>query len=398
MWRSGTPLTPLLVGALALTDFILGNMMAWTDSRLDDAKRCQSIGYPNSWSQVTRILALRLDNLGDVIMTGPALRAIKETLPQVHLTLLASPSGAQAAALLPWIDRVLSWRVLWQDLGQPPLDPAREWQLIATLQECQFDAAIIFTSFSQSPYPAGFVCQLAGIPLRLGESAEADPFSLTTTVQFAAQELHQVERNLQLIEAVGFQVSDRHLCIKIPEAVNAAVTQLLSQHGLAPEAPFLLLNPWTSCQSRTYSGERFAIACRGLAELTHLPVVVTGVEKDRSYCTTVLKILGKWAIDLVGKTTFAELADLIARAKLVISNNTSAMHLADATQTPSVILFSGTELESQWRPRNSPTHLLRQPTSCSPCYAFTCPYDLECLDISPEYIVDAGLQLLGYSI
>jgi ADP-heptose:LPS heptosyltransferase len=360
-------------------------------------KDVSQLSIPNPWTQVARILALRLDNMGDVIMTGPALRAIKETLPQVHITLLASPSGAQSAALLPWIDSVLSWRVLWQDLGKLPLEPVREWQLISKLWECQFDAAIIFTSFSQSPHPAGFVCQLAGIPLRLGESAESNPFSLTTTVQFAAQELHQVERNLQLIEGVGYQVGDRHLQIEIPEAVKAAVTQLLNQNGLSQGAPFLLLNPWTSCQSRTYSGKRFAIACRSLAELTQLPVVVTGVEKDRSHCGTVLQILEKWAIDLVGKTTFAELAALIARAKLVISNNTSAMHLADATQTPSVILFSGTELESQWRPRNSPTHLLRQPTPCSPCYAFTCPYDLECLDIPPKDIVNAGLELLGYS-
>jgi len=61
---------------------------------------------------------MRLDNIGDVIMTSPALRAIKENLPDCRITLMASPSGAQAAPLLPWVDEVLPWRVLWQDLGQ----------------------------------------------------------------------------------------------------------------------------------------------------------------------------------------------------------------------------------------------------------------------------------------
>jgi len=107
-----------------------------------------------------------------------------------------------------------------------------------------------------------------------------------------------------------------------------------------------------------------------------------------------LEALGDRGLDLVGKTSLSDLVALIASAQLLLSNNTSTMHIADATQTPSVILFSGTELECQWRPRRTPAILLRRPTPCSPCYDFTCPYQLECLDIEPEAVVNAGLQLL----
>ena len=79
-----------------------------------------------------------------------------------------------------------------------------------------------------------------------------------------------------------------------------------------------------------------------------------------------------------------ELATLIAGAKLVLTNDSLPMHLADATCTLSVILYSGTEYESQWQPRHSPFRLLRRPTPCSPCYAFTCPYNMECLAIPPR--------------
>src|SRR4051794_33577674 len=71
----------------------------------------------NEWLAARNILAIRPDNVGDVIMLGPALRAIKETSPGGRLTLLASTGGATAAALLPWVDEVLPWRTLWQDLG-----------------------------------------------------------------------------------------------------------------------------------------------------------------------------------------------------------------------------------------------------------------------------------------
>jgi ADP-heptose:LPS heptosyltransferase len=123
-------------------------------------------------------------------------------------------------------------------------------------------------------------------------------------------------------------------------------------------------------------------------------VVVTGVEKDRDRASPLIQALGHCAVDLIGKTSLSELADLVAQAQLVLTNNTSTMHIADATQTPMVVLFAGTERESQWCPRHAPVRLLRRPTVCSPCYAFTCPYNLECLDIPPETVVAAALELL----
>uniref|UniRef100_B8HNV5 Glycosyl transferase family 9 n=1 Tax=Cyanothece sp. (strain PCC 7425 / ATCC 29141) TaxID=395961 RepID=B8HNV5_CYAP4 len=348
----------------------------------------------STWVAVKKLLVLRLDNIGDVIMTSPVLQALKQNLPQVHLTLLASPGGSLAAPLLPWIDQVIPWRTLWQDLGSLDFNPDREWQLIKTLANEQFDAAIILTSFSQSPHPAALVCQLAGIPLRLGESKETGGEVLTHEITSAPDQLHQVDRNLRLIESVGFEVSERSLMISIPATAQQSINQLLKTHGLGIDTPYLLLNPRTSCPSRNYEPLRFAIAADRLAQITGYPVLVTGVENDRKSCEQLLEILGDRGIDLIGKTNLSELAALVSRASLLLSNNTSTMHLADATGTPSVILFAGTELEGQWQPRSCPLRLLRRPTPCSPCYAFTCRYELECLDIEPEEVVAAGLELL----
>jgi len=323
---------------------------------------------------------MRLDNIGDVIMTSPALRSIKENLPEAKLTLMASPGGSSAASLLPWVDEVIPWRVLWQDLGQLTFNPAREWELVERLRG--FDAVIIFTSFSQSPHPAALVSCLAGIPLRLGESKETGGAILSHEIVAAPDELHQVERNLRLIESVGFEVRDRSLSIRYPNI------KIIDQ-------PYIVLNPWTSCQSRNYDAKRFAIAAGQLAEITGWKVAVTGVEKDRDRAGIVMEVLDHSALDLIGKTSLPELAALIANAELMLSNNTSTMHIADATRTPSVIMFAGTELECQWQPRSGSTRLLRQPTECHPCYAFQCSYDLECLDIEPDEIVQSSLELLS---
>jgi ADP-heptose:LPS heptosyltransferase len=331
-------------------------------------------------------------------MTGPALRALRETLPDVRLTLLASPGGAHAAPLLPWLDDVIAERVLWQDLGHLPFDPGREQALAARLRDGQFDAAIIFTSFSQSPHPPAFLCQLAGIPLRLGASKEQGGDVLTHEQPSPPDDLHQVERNLQLLEFAGLAINDRSLSLHItPDAVQDAEA-LLARHGLRPGAPFLLLSAFASCQARTFPTDRFAAAAYALAKGTGWPVLVTGREAERQRSQVIFQQLGERAVDLLGQTTVPQLAALVARARLALTNNSLVLHLADATRTPGLIMYSGTEYESQWQPRHSPHRLLRRPTPCSPCYAFTCPYNLECLDFTPQVVAAAGLQLLQQSV
>jgi ADP-heptose:LPS heptosyltransferase len=349
----------------------------------------------SAWAGVRRLLVVRPDNIGDVIMTGPALRALKENLPGLHLTLLASPAGGQAAGLLPWIDELLTWRVLWQDLGRLPFDPGREWALVERLREGRFDAALILTSFSQTPHPAGLLCHLAGIPLRGGESKETGNGELTFALPPALDALHQVERNLRLVEGLGFPVADRHLALRLPAEAVEGAAQLLEGAGLAPGAPYLLLTPWTSCQARTYFPDRFALAARHLADHLDWPVVVVGREADGEQEAEVLGPLGSRAVNLIGETTVAELAALVAGCRLALANNTSVLHMADALDRPMVITYSGTDLESQWCPRQAPARILRKPTFCTPCYQFACPYNRECMEIAPEEILVAGLDLLA---
>jgi ADP-heptose:LPS heptosyltransferase len=341
------------------------------------------------WLSVRNLLVMRLDNIGDVIMTSPALRALRENLPDAKITLMTSPSGAAAGDLLPWVDQVLPWRVLWQDLGKLAFDPAREWRLVEELRTHKFDAAVIFTSFSQSPHPAGFVGALAGIPLRLGESKEQDPDSLTHSIPAAPDAIHQTERNLRLVQSVGFKISDDHLILKIPENVHSKIDNFITSL-----CPYLLLNPWASCPSRNYASDRFAQAASALSDHTGWKVIVTGIERDHDRSQELLETLGDRAIDLIGKTSLAELTALIEGASLVLTNNTSVMHIADATKTPMIVLFAGTEQLTQWHPRHSLTRILNRPTVCSPCYAMNCSYEMQCLNINPAAVVRAGLELL----
>ncbi|MDC0671917.1 glycosyltransferase family 9 protein [Nannocystis radixulma] len=344
------------------------------------------------WSQVRRLLVVRLDNLGDVIMTGPALRAIKAALPGVHLTLLASPGGTPAAALLPWIDEVQTCSALWQDLGRLEFDPTREASMIAALRRGAYDVAVILTSFSQTPHAAAFACALAGVPHRIGESRELGR-ALTFAASSAPVGLHQVERNLRLVAAVGLPASDDRLEIRLPATALQAARRRIMALGISGD--YLLFNPFASCPARTLDPPRHARAARLLAERSGLPVVMCGAPRDRARAVALARVLGDRGIDLVGDTDLPEFAALLAGARLVLTNNTAALHLADALAVPQLVTYAGTDLVSQWEPRASPRRILRRETACTPCYRMTCPFGQACMALPAEAIAAAGLELLG---
>src|SRR5215213_2710180 len=185
---------------------------------------------PAEWRAARRVLAIRLDNLGDVLVTTQALHALKESLPGIHLTLLASPVGAQAGRLNADIDAVIAhpsplidpWREL-------PQDSRREQRLIAMLQERRFNGAIIFTSFRQSPLPAAYLCYLADIPLRLAASIDGPGSLLTTRHKHPDRMMHEVERGLDLVDAIGVPAAELDLVLRIPRADRARINELLEE-------------------------------------------------------------------------------------------------------------------------------------------------------------------------
>src|SRR3989475_10619496 len=183
------------------------------------------------WAQVKRVLAIRLDNLGDVLVTTPALHAIKTSLPAATLTLLTSPVGAQVARVNPDLDDVSVYQAPWMDPWHKlPQDSQREQQMIATIRERRFDGAIIFTSFRQSPLPAAYLCYLADIPLRVASSIDGPGSLLTTRHKHPERVMHEVERGLDLVGAIGLTTEDLDLVLHVPADARTYIDGLLASY------------------------------------------------------------------------------------------------------------------------------------------------------------------------
>jgi ADP-heptose:LPS heptosyltransferase len=342
-----------------------------------------------------RIFVLRLDNAGDVILAGPTVRALRAALPETEVVMLASPNGADAAGLLPWVDDVVVWRALWQDAsGDLPFDPRREFGFIERLRALRADAALILTSFGQTPFAAGYACYLAGIPIRVGHAGMFGGAVLSHPIGGPAPD-HQADRNLHLLRGLGITRADERLEVRVPDAAREAVRARLRAAGIADGEP-IVVAPGASCSARRYDPASFGCAAADLRSRTGRPVVVLGTADERTVGDAVLASVPD-GLDLVGSTSVAEAAAVVASAGVVLCNNSLTMHLADAFRRPVVVTYAGTEREAEWRPRSARHVLLRHETACSPCRLFECPFEGHpCMDIAPERVAAAALDVLGH--
>ncbi len=339
-----------------------------------------------NWTGLRNILCVRLDSLGDVLMTTPAIRALRESIPGSRVTLLTSAAGAAVAPYVPEIDETLVFAAPWMKVARPDADA----RLIEALKQRRFDAAVIFTVYSQSPLPAAYLCYLAGIPRRLAHCRE-NPYHLLTDWQPDPEPgvaRHEVERQLALVESVGCRTPERRLSFRVDPADRARV------RGLGLLDPYVVVHPGASAPSRRYPPESFAAAMNLLVASTGCQVVFTGDASEAALVERIRGAIGAPSWSLAGRLSLGELGALIAEADLLVSNNTGPAHVAAALGTPVVDLYALTN--PQHTPWLVKSRVLFHDVPCRNCYKSDCPQGHhDCLRrVEPVRVAAAAAELL----
>ena len=328
-------------------------------------------------SSSTRTLAVRLDSLGDVLVTGPALRALAAS--SEHLSLWCGPRGRAAAELLPGVDEVVCREVSWIDPEPEVVCREDIDRLVDTILARRYDRAVVFTSFHQSALPTALLLRMAGIPW-IGAISDDYPGSLLDLRHRCADDLPEPERALGLARACGADLragDDGRLAVR--EEVAA---------GAAPIDRYVVLHPGTSVPARAWSAEHHRETCRMLVARGER-VVVTGAPDEQALTAYVA---GDDGIDAGGTTDLGELARVLAGADVVVVGNTGPAHLAAAVGTPVVSRFAPTVPAVRWAPYGVPLELLGdQDAPCRDSRATTCPVPGHpCLDsVTPLDVVTA---------
>lgn len=354
------------------------------------------------WQQARRVLLVRLDGLGDVLMCTPAMAAVRAALPGAHLTLLTSPAAAGLLPHLPELDQVIPFEAPWVRGPVEAVTGHAERALLRHLRRARFDAALIFSTCTQSALPAALLCRLAGIPLRLAHSREPAYGLLSDRLPesdvLGPDMRHEVQRQLDLVASVGFEARDARLRFTRQPADDERMRQRLEALGLGAGQAYVLLHPGATAPSRRYPSEAFAAAMAQLraSAPAGLALVVCAGAGESSLLAPLREPVPGWAPLVVSEPlSIGELAALVAGARVLVANNSGPVHLAAALGTPVVDVYALTNPQhTPWRVRS---RVLSHEVPCRDCLRSRCPLPQHpCLrGVPPAAVAQAALELLA---
>jgi ADP-heptose:LPS heptosyltransferase len=316
---------------------------------------------------VTRHLVARLDNVGDVVLAGPSVRAVAAAGDPV--TFLAGPQGAAAARLLPGVDDVIEFDAPWVPFDGGALERGSIEAFVDAIAAASIDDAMILTSYHQSPLPLALLLRLAGVR-RIAATCVDFPGGLLDLRHPYVPSLHEVEQNLALCRAAGYPPppdDDGSLRLDLGSGADRST-------GWSCARRYVVVHAGASVPARRLPAEETAALVAALtARDIHVALTGTKAERPRAEHLAALGVSSRTHV-LAGETDVAGLARLLAGADAVVCGNTGAMHLAAAVGTPVVVAFAPVVPAHRWRPWKVEHVLLGSlDIECSGCRSRSCP-------------------------
>ena len=338
-------------------------------------------------SQVRRILVRQVNWLGDAVLTLPAIEALGRRFPDAEVVVLAREWVAGLFAGHPMVDRVVELR----PAGLPQSIFGR-WQLARSLSRQGFDLAVLFPN----SFDAALVPWLAGIPRRVGYSTDGRGWMLTDPLEERStpSRPHQVERYLGIARALGGNGPSIPR-LSVPAGGQRKAGEILRDHGVQESEPIVAVNPGSIYGSaKRWPAVRFAAVADALVASRGVRILLLGSEGERPVLEQVTRHMRSPVVNLAGRTDLLALLGVLGRARLLVSNDTGAMHVAAAVGTPVLAIFGSTDAEATG-PLGQSVRLLRQPVPCSPCLLRECPIDHRCMTrITVDQVVQGAMHLL----
>lgn len=337
-----------------------------------------------------RILVSRTDRMGDVLITTPVIKALRQRYPSSFIALMVSGYTKELVEGNPYLDEVIEFN---KDGSHKGLRGSLS--MAGYLRRLDFDVAIIL-------HPAlrvHLISFLAGIPHRLGYDRKGS-FFLTQTIPHKKQEglKHEFEYNFDLLKLVDVTSIEKHLYVPLRQESEDYVQKLLCEEGFGPGDLFVVIHPAASCVSRRWPLEKFVQVMEALGSEFRLKFIVIADLPHRKIAEDLVARTTAQVYDFSGRFSLSQLASLVRRASLMISNDSGPVHLAVAVQTPVIAIFGRNQPglgPMRWGPLGPMDVAVHKKTECSPCMAHHCQRGFLCLDaIDVDEIVQHAREIL----
>jgi heptosyltransferase-2 len=339
-------------------------------------------------SQINRILVRGVNWVGDTVLSFPTVQRLKSLFPKSHLAILIPRYLVDLWKTCPDVDEIIPFQKrrgmgsLWEDFN-----------LSRSLKERDFDLTLILPRSFRS----AFHIYLARIPIRMGYQDEGRSFFLTHGIRRTKEILHvhRVHYYQKLLEPLGKIENPSSPRIYLREEDRRWADQVLKDLGVQNGKPLIGMNPGaTYGLAKCWYPDRFGKLGKRLAEKWSGRILLFGKEEERPIIHEIQRHLGARGIDLSGKTSLLQLAALLERSHLLVTNDTGTMHMAAAVGTPVVALFGPTDPITTG-PWGDGHVVVKRDVPCSPCWKRICPTDHRCMELitvdEVEEVVDEQL-------
>lgn len=351
-----------------------------TDYRLPPACRQAGTDY-----RYKRILIVRTDRIGDVLLSTPVIKALRDAWPYAYIAMIVSPYAKEIVEGNPFLDEV----IIYNKDGKHR-SALRTIKFALNLKKKKFDLAVILHPTNR----VHLVSFLAGIKRRIGYDRKLG-FLLTDKIKHSKQlgEKHEVEYSLDLVRYLGIMPEDKNLFMPIKPASEVWVEELFKQEKIGQTDKLLAIHPGASCLSKVWPSERFADVADRLTQNYGFKVLIISGAKDIALAQNVMKNMHHPVINLAGKTSVSQLASLLKRCQLFISNDSGPVHIASSVGTPVISIF-GRDQEGlsprRWGPVGLKDRILHKEVGCIECLAHNCAKEFICLK---AIVVDEVLKV-----
>jgi ADP-heptose:LPS heptosyltransferase len=355
----------------------------------------------------TSILLLRLERVGDLLMTLDAIAAVRRAAPAAAIDLVVGEWNEALAKLVPGIDRVETMNAGWLARGAAGPSPAAMARRAWGWRARGYDVAINFEGDIRSNVLVG----LSGARRRVGFGMAGGRAMLTDCVPFDPS-VHTRSNALRLVERAfdlpsgsceAFRPAPNAVRLALPDEALARAAALLA--GVADARTVVVVHAGGGREIKQWNLDRFAAVANRLAASRDAAIVLSGDAGDRALVDAVKADLAPTVrcADLSGRVDLVALAAVLSRANLLVTGDTGPMHLAAALDVPTVAVFGPSD-PARWGPFSPRARVVRVSLPCSPCNRIRQPPERcrghipDCLAaVSADAVYDAAVDALSAS-
>lgn len=341
-----------------------------------------------------RILVVRTDRIGDVLLSTPVIKALREEFPRAYIAMMVAPYTKEIVEQNPYLDEVIIY-----DKDSLHKSWLNSYRFSSALKEKKFDLAIVLHPTNR----VHLVVFQAGIKRRVGYNRKMG-FLLTDKLEHKKQFglKHEVEYNLDLLRYLGIMPKDNSLFMPLKKESQIWVDVLLRKSGIKVNDKLLGIHPGASCPSKIWPNERFAQVADKISGNFGFKTIIVAGTKDLRLAKEVENKMHTPVLNLSGRTSISQTASLIKRCSIFISNDSGPVHIAQAVGTPVISIFGRDQAglsPKRWGPYGEKDRILHHPVGCIECLAHNCTKDFKCLkSITVEDVVKAAEEIIKHNI